>query len=185
MIELTDTAKWYCAVTQPSRQRRVELELASLGFRNFTPKIKKWVTHARVRKAVERPLLGRYLFVEIDYPRQSFAAVRATNGVDEMVSNLGRPLPIPSHWVEGLMRRYLAGEWDYVRQDPVTFINGEGKTETRHNQPLSIGCRIRVMEGEFADMLATVTGVKRGKVTFKVLGTAEYGSLTQWGVRAA
>lgn len=185
MIELSDTAQWYCVVTNPNCQRRAELELSSLGFRSFTPKLKKWVTHARVRKAVERPLLGRYLFVEVDHPRQSFGAVRAIHGVEGIVSNLGRPLPIPSRWVHDLLTRYLAGEWDFVRPEPVTFINGNGVKETRHNGPLVIGARVRVMEGEFNDMLATVTGVKKGTIQFKVLDSAQYGSLSKWGVRAA
>lgn len=185
MIQLSETARWYCAITGQTKQRRVEIELASLGFRVFTPKQRRWVTHARVRRAVERPILGRYLFVEIDYPRQSFGDVLATNGVDGMISNVGRPIAFPSHWVEGLLRRYLQGEWDFVRAEPVIFTNKHGELEVRKNDPLRAGSRIRIIEGEFEDMLATVTGVKGNKISFKVLGTPTNGTVMAFSVRAA
>jgi hypothetical protein len=68
----SDTAQWFCITTNPNCQARAALGLYELGFRTFLPKIRKWATHARVRKAVEKPLLGRYMFVEVDQPRQSF-----------------------------------------------------------------------------------------------------------------
>ncbi len=178
-------AKWFCIVTKPNCQARASLELYSLGFRTFTPKVRKWATHARVRKAVEKPLLGRYLFVEVDYPRQSFGAVKAVNGVETIISTLGVPVTFPSHWVEGLLARYLAGEWDYVRTEPVTFLNGQGEPETRHNDPLRVGARIRIVEGEFDNMLATVTSVKGGKLQCKILETNTYVKLREPAVRAA
>lgn|GEM_PF-5649379 len=167
-ICLSDTARWYCAITNPNCQRRAELELASLGYRTFTPKVRKWVTHARVRKAVERPLLGRYLFVHLDPDLQGFHAIRGVNGVEGIVGMCGTPSAFPSRQVEDLLRRQLAGEWDEV---------AKGK--------LAVGARIRVMEGEFADMLATVTNVKGRKVSFKVLDSRTYGTVHDFLVRAA
>lgn len=167
-IELSESARWYCAITNPNCQRRAELELAALGFRTFTPKVRKWVTHARVRKAVERPLLSRYLFVHVDPEEQGFGPIRGVNGVEAMVGVRGTPSSFPAVEVEDLLRRQLSGEWDEI---------AKGK--------LAVGARIRVMEGEFNDMLATVTGVKGHKVTFKLLGTARYATLQDCSVRAA
>jgi len=167
-IALSSTANWYCAITRPGSQRRVELELFSLGFRTFTPKTRKWVSHARVRKAVERPLLSRYLFVEIDHPRQSFGAVCDVYGVDAFISNQGAPCRFPRDEVEDLLRRQMSGEWDEV---------AKGK--------LAVGARIRVMEGQFEDMLATVTGVKGRKINFKILDSRTNGSALDVNVRAA
>jgi Transcription termination factor nusG len=75
--------QWFCLVVDPGCQRQIENALAALGYRPFMPKVKKWVSHARVKKAVERPLpgLARYLFVKVDFPRQSFAPIMATPGV--------------------------------------------------------------------------------------------------------
>jgi transcription antitermination factor NusG len=161
------------------------MELYSLGYRTFTPKIKKWATHARVRKAVERPLLGRYLFIEVDHPRQSFGAVKAVNGVETLISNLGLPTPFPSHWVEDMMRRYLSGEWDFVTQEPILYRDADGEIQTRNNPQIQIGARIRIIEGEFDNMLATVTNRKSGKLHCKLLDTNIYTQLREHGVRAA
>lgn len=185
MIELSETANWYCAVANPNCLRRAELGLSAAGFRNFTPKVRKWATLGRFRRPVERALLGRYLFVEVDHPRQSFGEVRNTPGIESLITNIGKPVAFPSHWVDGLLRRHLAGEWDFVRQEPVEYRNRYGFLERRINDPLTIGDRIRVMSGEFEDMLAFVTGRKRGQITFKVAGSRQYGTLSNWLVRAA
>jgi transcription antitermination factor NusG len=164
---LSDTAQWFCITTNPNCQARAALELYALGFRTFLPKIRKWATHARVRKAVEKPLLGRYLFVEVDQPRQSFWTVRSANGVEGFVSNPD-PVPIPSRYVENFRMRYMAGEWDEVAQGP-----------------LPVGARVRVVEGEFSDLLATVTHRRGHRIDFKLHGENRYGRLNDCSVRAA
>jgi transcription antitermination factor NusG len=163
-----ENAKWYCLVTNPNCQRRAELELHALGYRTFAPKVRKWVSHARVKKAVERPLLGRYLFVEVDRLTQSFGVVRLVNGVETIIANLGNPAPIPSRFVEGFLQRYMAGEWDEV---------SKGK--------LPLGARVCIVEGEFEDMLATITQRKSGKTTVKLMGTAQYQVVADRSMRAA
>lgn len=176
-IQLSETAKWYCAVTNPNCQRRAELELYALGFRTYTPKLRKWVSHARVKKAVERPLMGRYLFVEVDTKRQSFFAVRSANGVEGVVSGpvmssvgiVVGPMPIPSHYVESFRMRQMAGEWDYVAKDP-----------------LPIGAQIRIMEGEFADLMTIIRGYSsNGKIKFLPPGKQEFKHTSDTNVRAA
>lgn len=163
-----DGPKWFVVMTNPQCEVRAQLELEALGYRTFMPKLRKWVTHARVKKAVERPLLSRYLFVEVDYPRQSFGPIKTANGVELLISNLGIPEPVPSHWVEGFLARYLAGEWDEVEKER-----------------LPVGARIRVIEGEFDNLLATITSIKGRKVTAKLLDTAVYVQFPECSVRAA
>lgn len=163
-----DEPRWFCAVTNPNCQNRAEMELYALGFRTYTPKLRKWVSHARVRKAVERPLLGRYLFVEVDEPRQSFHAVRGVNGIEGFIANQGNPVLIPEHYVDSFRMRQMSGEWDEIAKGP-----------------MPIGARIRIMEGEFANMLATVTARKSGKLTFKLLNANRYDRVHESSVRAA
>lgn len=177
--------KWFCIVTNPNCQLRASLELYSLGYRTFMPKIKKWVSHARVRKAVEKPLLGRYVFVEVDYPRQDFGTIKAVNGVETIISNLGAPCAFPAHWIEGFLERYLAGEWDFVTQEPVRYVDGGGEIQVRKNPQAPIGARVRIIEGEFNDMLATITNRKHGKLHCKLLDTNIYAQMRELGVRAA
>lgn len=192
---ISPTASWYLATTETNRLSAAIHELYALGFRTFVPKLRKWVSHARVRKAVERPLLGRYLFVEIDHPRQSFHTVASVRGVDGLISNPD-PLPVPAHWVDSLRMRYMAGEWDFVRTDqarPVfELVKGEDgvwrETIVRFepNEPLSIGARVRIVEGEFEDQLATITARKGGTMTAKLHGENRYAkNLHACSVRAA
>lgn len=167
-IQLSETARWYCAFVRPNRHRRAELELQRLGFRTFYPRARKWISHARVKTAAERPILGRYLFVEVDFPAQSFGEVLGLFDVEGMVSNLGNPCPFPSRLVEGFIGRYLAGEWDEV---------GKGS--------IPVGARIRIVEGEFQDALATVVSGKGRRLDCKLLGETKVTRLNQCSVRAA
>lgn len=161
-------AEWYCAVTNPNCLKRAELELGALGYRAFTPKVRRWVTHARVKKAKERPILGRYLFVEVDHPYQDFATVRRINGVEAIISNNGRPSPFNRMEVEGLLHRYMAGEWDEVAKGP-----------------LPLGARIRIVESQFDNMLATITKTKGRKIVCKLLDSNTYVSMLESSVVAA
>lgn len=173
---VNERAEWFCVMTNPNCERRAEMELYSLGYRTFAPKIRKWASHARVKKAVERPLLSRYLFVEIDHDGdqgQSYGEVRGVNGVEMLLSGVlpkgaWGPLPFPAHWVEGLLTRQLAGEWDEIAKGPIP-----------------VGARVRIIEGEFDNLLATVTNIKSGKLHCKILDSTVYTQLREHGVRAA
>lgn len=177
---ISETSQWFCAVTNLNCQARAALGLHELGYRTFYPKVRRWVTHARVRKAKDRPLLGCYIFVEVDpkNDQQSFYAVRAVNGVESVLSSWqptaggDRVLPAAfcSDWIFSMRVRQMAGDWD----------------ETRSSIP--IGARIKLMEGEFADQLATVTakeGRRERTIVFKLLDENRYGKLQVGQVRAA
>jgi transcription antitermination factor NusG len=177
---ISPTSRWYCAITNPNCQARASLGLHEIGYRTFYPKVRRWVTHARTKQAKDKPLLGRYIFVEVDpeNDQQSFYAVRAVNGVESVLSKWQetrfgmsiQPAEFPTEWIESMRLRQMAGEWDATRGD------------------IPIGARIRLMQGEFADQLATVTAKegRRGKtVVFKLLGENRYGKLGVDNVRAA
>jgi transcription antitermination factor NusG len=148
-----DGAKWFCVVVEPGAHRAAEYFLGAAGFRTFAPKARRWISHARVKTAVERPLIGRYLFVEVDHPRQSFAAVQAAQGVESIISHMGIPSAMPRADVENLLQRYLNGAFD----------------ETAGALP--IGARVCLMDGKFENWLATVTGrTAGGRYTVKPIG---------------
>jgi transcription antitermination factor NusG len=170
MMDIPENGQWFVVTTNPNCIRRAELELYSLGFRTFVPKLRKWVSHARIRKAVERPLLGRYLFVELSNTGgQSFGAVKAVNGIEGFVGVCGVPQAVPSHYVEDFRMRYMAGEWDFVSKET-----------------MPIGARVRVVEGEFNEMLATVIRRRRtGKVELKFVGSATCRTVYEVSVRPA
>lgn len=177
---ISPSSEWFCVVTNPNCQVRAALGLHELGYRSFYPKVRRWVTHARTKQAKDRPLLGRYIFVEVDQKndQQSFYAVRAVNGVESVLSSWQQTIHGPKYqpaafstdWVLNMRLRQMAGEWD----------------ETRGNVP--IGARVRLMQGEFADQLATVTAKegRRGQtIVFKLLDENRYGKLHVESVRAA
>ena len=177
---ISPTSRWYCAVTNPNCQARAALGLHEIGYRTFYPKVRRWVTHARTKQAKDKPLLGRYIFVEVDpeNDQQSFYAVRAVNGIETLLTKWQetkfgmsiQPAAFSSDWIASMRLRQMAGEWDATRGD------------------IPIGARVRLMQGEFADQLATVTAKegRRGKtVVFKLLGENTYGKLSADNVRAA
>lgn len=173
---------WYIAITNPNCQRRAECELAAIGYRVFWPKLKKWVSHARTKVAKEYPILGRYIFVEI--PDGNFYRVRAVNGIETLLADQdGEPEPIPAEVVCEFRERYMRGEWDFVANETGWFMLG-GKLQQRRN-PIPIGAMIRIMEGEFANLMTVVRSRKNGKIVFLPPGKHEFFRTSESNVRAA
>lgn len=174
---------WYIAITNPNCQRRAEAELAALGYSSFWPRLKKWVSHARTKKAKEYPVLGRYMFVEI--PDGDFWTVRNVNGIEAMVTNeTGSPQRIPAEAVWAFRERYLKGEWDFVANETGEFLNEKGETEIRRNK-IPLGAIVRIMEGEFANMLAIVRERDNGRLKLLPQGNSRFVLTWPANVRAA
>lgn len=108
---------WFVIVTNIGCQVRAQLGLEASGYRTFLAHKTVWVSHARIRKMKRKPLLDRYLFVEIDPNRQSFEAVRQTNGVESILTDRGYPAIVPRAWVEELLLRQLRGEFDFASKE--------------------------------------------------------------------
>jgi transcription antitermination factor NusG len=148
--------QWFCIVVEVGGcHRQVQAILADKGYRCFVRMKMVWVSHARVKQAKEKPLLGRYVFVELDPESQSFMPVTTTPGVEAVISSAGVPWPVPRDEVNDLLDRYLAGEFN----------------ETRKGAP-PIGARVAIIEGRFENWLATVTGLEKGgkQISVKLLG---------------
>lgn len=91
---------WFAAFTNPQCEFRAQFGLDSLGYRTFMPKLRKWVSHARTKKAVERPLLSRYVFFEIVPSIDGFAAARSVDGVEYIIGSDGVPMPMPEGFID-------------------------------------------------------------------------------------
>lgn len=168
---------WYVAITNPNCHRRAENGLAAIGYQAFWPKLRKWVLHARTKVAKEYPILGRYVFVEI--PDAEFYRVRNINGIEGLLTgDNGAPAKIPGEIVWAFRERYMAGEWDFV-----TNVTSDGELDLKKRIP--IGALIRIMEGEFADLLTVVRGRKNGKIQFQPAGKREFVYTREQNVRAA
>lgn len=161
------SAKWFCAITTPHGAKLVEGELGARGYDVFAPKTRVWVRHARQLKASVRPLLGRYVFIEVDLRRQSFAPIYAARSVDSMLSIDGRPVPIPNREIKKLRWRCIRGEFDEVTNDK-----------------LPVGARVQVVAGEWEERLAVITGMASRKVaTLKISGVREPVNLSEKSLR--
>jgi transcription antitermination factor NusG len=184
---------WYVAITNPNCHRRAEAELAALGYRSFWPRLRKWVSHARTKTAKEYPILGRYMFVEVqanDDGETDFWTPRNVNGIEAFVTytnadGFPEPVPVPSRIVTELIARYMQGEWDYVANETGEFMDqATGEILTRKN-PIPVGAIVRIMEGEFANTLAIVRNQARGKLKLLPQGAGRFISTWPENVRAA
>jgi len=175
---------WFVAICNPNCHRRAESGLAEIGYRAFWPKLRKWVSHARTKIPKEYPILGRYLFVEI--PDQNFFAVRNVNGIECLLTDESRaPATVPEHLVWALRERYLRGEWDFVTPQIGEFPNEDGEIEMRWNK-IPIGARVKVMEGEFAELLVVIRGRSRNdKLKFLPPAGRRFIHTDEMNVRAA
>ncbi|MEY9644784.1 transcription antitermination factor NusG [Bradyrhizobium elkanii] len=172
---------WYVAITNPNCHRRAEVGLADLGYRAFWPKMRKWVSHARTKVSKEYPILGRYLFVEI--PDGNFWAVRNVNGIEAILTgDNNAPALVPEAIVWRFRERYMRGEWDFVTNQTGEFVSEQGELVTRRN-PIPTGAKIKIMEGEFADLITTVRGRKHGKLEF--LANGKWATTRESNARAA
>ena len=172
---------WYIAITNPNCHRRAEAGLAAIGYPAFWPKLRRWVSHARTKQAKEYPILGRYIFVEI--PDREFYAVRAVNGVEGLLTgDNGAPAKIPAEIVWGFRERWMRGEWDFVSNETGEFINDVGELVTRKNR-VPVGAIVRIMEGEFSDLMTVIRARKNGKLEFMARGKWAY--TREANVRAA
>lgn len=156
-FSFTDGSRWYAIMTNIRCEERAKNGLMEKGFRAFLPVTRRWVKHARTRQAVNRPLLSRYLFVETDANRRGFFEIRATDGVEAIVSTCGVPSAMPKGLIEEFIRRQMGGEFDEVAKEAIPP-----------------GARIRIMDGEYSQFFATVVSVSRasgGEVLAQLLGT--------------
>lgn len=171
--------RWYAVYTNIKCEERVQLGLDAKGFRTFCPKLKKWVSHARVKHVVEVPLISRYLFVEVDPNKRDFEDIRQTDGVEALLANPATidgpdedrlPSVIPEGLIEELIRRQLMGEFDTTKGQ------------------LPEGARIRIMDGPYEDRIATIIlkgGKNGGEILAQLLGERTRARFARISVRPA
>jgi transcription antitermination factor NusG len=153
---------WLCAVTNPNCQARACLELHSIGFLSFYPKARRWRRHARTMRAVERPILDRYIFVGT--PRD--CGVAHVNGIESYVSIAGFPVVIPASDVADMRARYMAGEWDEIARE-----ERDGR--------MPIGARVRIVQGEFENMLGVLISRRKVRVIRDADGNCVRNTVTE------
>lgn len=136
---------WYVAIVARAAHKSVERELALRDCASFYPRLKRWVTHARRKTARERPLLGQYVFAEIDKP--NFDRISTIQGLRRFLTNTrGEPVPIPDDVVFNWRFKFLRGDFDLTKR------------------AIPVGAIVRIASQQFEGELAIVTHVSRSKM---------------------
>lgn len=155
---------WVCGITTPTGAMSAEEDLRRAGYDVVMPMHRRWARHARQLKAVSRPLLGRYIFIEVDTKRpDDLGPIYATRSMDCVI---GR---VPTKDVKRLRWQYIRGDFDEVT-----------------NGPLPVGARVVVVTGEWKERIAVITGKsKSGATSLKVAGVRRPVNINEKALRPA
>lgn len=134
---------WYVVHTQVNNEAKAARNLAQQGFEVYLPFYLKRRSHARKVEWVPAPLFPRYLFVRINMSTQRWRSIQSTLGVCYLVANGQDPVPV-ARGVLALLKS---------REDDRGFIKVE------HGPRLSLGEKVRVLAGAFADSFGLFDGL--------------------------
>ena len=155
---------WVCGITTPTGAMSAEEDLRRAGYNVVMPMHRRWTRHARQFKAVSRPLLGRYIFIEVDTDRpDDLGPIYAQRSMDTII---GR---VATKDVKRLLEQFIRGDFDEVTG---------GK--------LPVGARVVIVTGEWEKRLAVVMGrSKSGATSLKVSGVRNHVNLNEKSLRPA
>jgi transcriptional antiterminator RfaH len=102
-FDLSGGERWFVAQTLQHREKLAQLHLRLQGFRNFFPRFRKTVRHARKLHDVVAPVFRGYIFVIFDAERDRWRSINGTLGVARLLTADSRPIPVPAGVVEALM----------------------------------------------------------------------------------
>lgn len=134
---------WYVVQTQVNAEAKAVRNLLRQGFEPYLPRYLKRRSHARKIDRVAAPLFPRYLFVRVDAVSQRWRSIQSTFGVSHLVLNGSEPARISKQIVAALK----------AREDEGGFI----KLDLRRQ--FSLGAKVRVLAGAFADNLGLFDGL--------------------------
>lgn len=111
---------WYAVFTAPGREWAAREELVAAGYAVFLPVATYWnASRFRVKRQLERPLMGRYEFVGVrgQVNDDTWSAILNTDGVTAMLGARGgnRPVRVPTENLVELAGTLIAGQFDETR----------------------------------------------------------------------
>lgn len=148
--------KWFVVYTNPKCEEKAAKGMQAKGFRSYLPMFSTWAKQSRLAKhqnqpkvRICRPLLARYVFVELPADQTPFGVVRLVDGVREILGDSAAPLPVPGRLIERLREREDDGAFDETVKKGRTFIP----------RWLSTGADVRVSKGAFSGLIAMVESI--------------------------
>lgn len=144
-------SRWYVAETLPGREGVAIQNLRRQAFRGFCPRFRKLRKHARRQDVVLVPLFPGYVFIALDPEREPWRSINGTFGIRRLIGSDGsRPRPMPEAAMEQILARCADGADGIV---------------TRLLDDPEPGRRVRIINGPFADSLASIESLDgRGRV---------------------
>jgi transcriptional antiterminator RfaH len=138
-MEDRDDSQWFVAQLRPQGLVRAQSHLHRQGFETFAPDILVMTTRAGAAREARKQLFPGYIFVSFDPDISNWGAINSTRGIARlMLSDPRRPQPLPGALMAGLRQRCDASGLLSPQLD------------------LSVGDRIRVLCGPFADLVTTI-----------------------------
>jgi transcriptional antiterminator NusG len=162
--------KWFVVYTAPRAEDKAAEGLSAKGFEPYAPKQFYWrplpPKSLRKRKGeertrAERPLMNRYVLARLPISPKGevpFGAVRAINGVVDLVCVSGAPITVSDATVETIKKREDEGDFDE------TFIKKQGSKSIVMPKWAEPGQTIEVMDGPFRTFLAVIEDVLPNRV---------------------
>lgn len=147
--------QWFILSIAGQQERRCHAGLNDLGYGAYLPAETLWVQHSRtqprIKREVQRPIFPRYCFLGMSddaswWPlRERDAWGRNKLGILGVVSNQGRPSPVPVVLLEKLAGKERAGWFDERKR----AVLEKGEAELRRPK-VEAGEQVRISAGAFA-----------------------------------
>lgn len=152
---------WYVVQTKPRAEHLVTNGLASHGITTYLPLVPRHTTAGRNASTVltaTTPLFPGYVFAEVDFASPGAIRVRSYPGVRCILSQDGRPTPLPPGTVDTIQER-ISGLWRNAQLGMPLFAPGD---------------RVRIVEGPLARLEAVfdrpLSGYHRCQVLLTLMG---------------
>ncbi len=133
-----EPSDWIVVNCQPHKESVALDHLGRQAFTCYCPMIRRQVRHARRTYESVRPLFPSYVFVALDFGRQSWRSLLSTRGVRGIVSCGEAPSTLRSDIIEQLRAREIDG------------------AITRPTAPFRIGQRVSIVRGALDGLVATI-----------------------------
>ncbi len=133
-----ESSDWIVVNCLPHKESVALEHLGRQAFTCYCPMIRRQVRHARRTYESVRPLFPSYVFVSLDFGRQSWRSLLSTRGVRGIVSCGEAPSTLRSDIIEQLRAREIDG------------------AITRPTAPFRIGQRVSIVRGALDGLVATI-----------------------------
>ena len=137
---------WRLIQSKPVAEARIVEALKLYGVAAFAPMETVW-RHSPGRKfQVKRPLIRGYVFARFTDAQQHL--VHEIDGAVRLVAFDGVPAKVPARFVEAMQAAEAAGDFDSTKSAP------------RRPPRLAKGAAVRITEGHYTGLVATIVKLK-------------------------